>query len=329
MPSMTRSLRENTPRKAADVRWTAGVLMVAAVLSAASARLARAQAWVPPAGSGTITLANQVIDNTGHLLTDGSLLPDGKSRDASVYVEAEYALNDRLSIAAGLPFVFARYIGPRAAPGPPQEVDVCRCWHGAWQDFGVTARYGVVNGPLAITPSIAVGVPSHGYAYRGESVVGRHLRELRLGISAGRRLDAVSPRLSLQGTYTYAVVERVADIPNNRSNATLDGAYAATRRMSVRGFGAWQRTHGGLRAGVAPPPAEGYPWGEIVSAELFTQHDRLLRDNSFHAGAGAAYAFPSFDLFGSYIAYVSGTDSHAGRVFTTGISVPFEIHRKR
>ena len=34
--------------------------------------------------------------------------------------------------------------------------------------------------------------------------------------------------------------------------------------------------------------------------------------------------FGGLDVFVSYIAYVSGTDTHAGRVVTAGVSWPFE-----
>jgi hypothetical protein len=312
-----------------DARCLRAVLLFGAVLL--PARLAVAQAWVAPAGSGSINAVVQSIDNTGHRLTDGSLaFPfPGKSRDAAIYVEAEYAFTDRFSMSAGLPFVFARYIGPGPTPGPQQPVDLCLCWHGAWQDFGVTARYNAGHGAFAVTPYLSVGVPSHAYGFRGESVVGRRLKEARLGLAVGRRLDAVSSRLSVQANYSYAIVQRVLDIPNNRSNATIEGAFLVTRRMSARGSVSWQRTHGGLRAGTGPPPAEGYPWGEVATLDLFTQHDRLLRDNSVHAGASASYALPRLDVFGSYIEYLSGTDTHAGRVFTAGVSWPFEIHRRR
>src|SRR5262249_872562 len=151
-------------------------------------------------------------------------------------------------------------------------------------------------GGVAVTPSFAVGVPSHGYAFRGESVVGRRLREARLGIAIATRLDRVSPRLSIQGSYSYAIVQRGVDIPHNRSNAWFEGAWLVARHLSARGFASLQRTHGGLRAGNGPAPAVGYPWGEVATLDLFTQHDRLLRDNSFHAGAGASYSLPRVDV---------------------------------
>jgi len=66
--------------------------------------------------------------------------------------------------------------------------------------------------------------------------------------------------------------------------------------------------------------------GEVNTPERLLQHDRLLRDNYFHAGGGLSYSFPRMDVFLSYIAFVSGTDTHAGRAFTLGVSWPFEFH---
>jgi hypothetical protein len=274
-----------------------------------------AQAWTPPAGVGSITFVSQRIDNTGHLLNDGSLLPDGKSTSAAIYLEAEYAITDRFSTSVGIPYVFSKYKGPGETPFNFLPVDSCFCWHSGWQDFGVTARYNVVNGLFALTPSISAGVPSHDYNFRGEAVVGRNLKEVRLGLDAGRRLDMISRNLSIQGHYTYAIVERVLGVPNNRSNAGIEGNVLVTRRLSTRVFASFQRTHGGLRV---PFDLEGYP-------ERIFQHDRLLRDNYFHLGSGASYSFSRFDVFGTYIHFISGTNSHAGRTYSAGLSVPFEI----
>jgi len=284
-----------------------------AILLVVSARPARGQAWVPPAGSGSVTFAFQAIDNTGHRLDDGSLIPDGKSTDVGLYVEGEYAMTDRFSVAAGIPYVFAKYRGP----GPSLAnlpVDSCRCWQSGWQDFGFTARFNLVNGPFALTPSVSYGVPSHAYNYEGEAVVGRRLQEVRVALDAGRRLDAISPKLSVQGRYSYAFVEQVLDVPNNRSNAAFTGAFQFTRRLSARGTLLWQHTHGGLRV-----PAD------LGTPELFRQHDRLLRDNNWRLGAGLSYSWSRLDAFASYIEYMGGANTHAGRVFTAGLSWPFGL----
>jgi hypothetical protein len=298
--------------------WTLAVALVAPCTFA--------QAWVPPAGRGSVTVALQGIDNTGHVLTDGSVQPLGKSRNAAIYVEAGYALTDRLGLSAGVPFVFSKYLGPPLDPEPPmvQPVDLCYCWQQGLQDFGVTARFNLLNGSTALTPSVSFGVPSHGYEYAGEAVVGRHLRELRVALDVGRRLDFLSPRLALQARYSYAFVEQVLDVPNNRSNASAEVDFQLLESVSVQVGVSRQVTHGGLRAGVDPPPPEGYPWGEITTPELFREHDRLLRDNYWRLGAGLTYSLARVELFASYLEFLGGSDTHAGRALTFGVSVPFE-----
>jgi hypothetical protein len=287
---------------------------------------AAAQPWVPPAGIGSVTVSVQQIDNTGHRLTDGSKV-DGSSISTSIYIDADYAVTDRLVIGGGIPYVATKWTN--AGPPPPfipfLPVDQCHCWHMGWQDVAVSARYNAINARgFALTPSVALGVPSHDYDFRGEAVIGRDLKEARLGVDVGQRLDAISPKLSVEGRYTYAFVERVLDVPNNRSNAAATGAYQFTRKFGVRGNVLWQHTHGGLRLGggaLVPP-------GDVDTPEKLFQHDRLLRDDNVRAGGGASYSLPSVDLFVSYLEYLSGSDTHLGRAFTAGVSWPFEIHRQ-
>lgn len=290
--------------------------------------LAHAQAWPAPAGAGSITLTTQAIDNTGHFVTGGDLLPDGKSRNVSAVVDVDYALTERLAVSVGLPYVFARYIGPGPTPTPVQSpLDACRCWNSAWQDVSASARYNVVNGTVALTPSISVGAPSHDYEWQGEAVVGFGLRELRLALDGGVRLDALSTRLALSSRYQYAFVEDVATLPevaNNRSNGSLTASYLVSERLAVRGGVSWQRTHGGLRYGSPLPDAAVPPPGDATTAERVKQHDRLLRNHYWHLGAGATYSLERMDLFVSYLYFLSGTDTHAGKALTLGVSVPFQ-----
>ncbi len=305
-------------------------LLVALVVCAAALApgRARAQAWPAPAGAGSVTLTAQAIDNTGHFVTGGDLLPDGKSRNVSAVVDVDYALTDRLAFSIGLPYVFARYIGPGPTPTPVQSpLDACRCWHSAWQDASASARYNVVTGTVALTPSMSVGVPSHDYEWQGEAVVGFGLRELRLALDGGVRLDAVSTRLALTSRYQYAFVQDVATLPevaNNRSNGSVAASYLVSERLSVRGGVSWQRTHGGLRYGSPLPGADVPPPGDATTDERVKQHDRLLRNHYWHLGAGATYSLARVDVFMSYLHFLSGTDTHSGRALTLGVSVPFQ-----
>ena len=292
----------------------------------APATNAAAQAWVPPRGVGSVSFTYQRISNTGHRRTNGFLAERGQTIDMGLYVEGEYAFTDRLSVSAGLPYVFAKYTAtvPPAPPIPYPPVDQCHCWNSGWQDFGFTARYNVVGGAFTLTPSLSVGVPSHGYDWRGEAVVGRDLKEVRIAVDAGQRLDAISPKLSAQGRYSYAFVEPVIDIPNNRSNASVEVAFLLTRKLATRGLVSWQHTHGGLRFGSPTSASLPFP-GDVNTPERLAQHDRLLRDNYWHVGGGVSYSFSRIDVFASYIAFVGGTATHAGRAITAGLSWPFEL----
>jgi hypothetical protein len=300
---------------------------IAIAVLLATANHAKAQAWVPLRGEGSVSVSYQRIDNTGHRRTNGFLFSRGRSLDMSLYLEAEYAFTSRLSVTAGMPYVFAKFTdaNPPPPPIPYLPVDECHCWQSGWQDFGFTARYNLVGGgggAFGLTPSVSLGVPSHDYNFQGESALGRDVREVRIGIDAGRRLDALVRNLSVQGGYSYAFVEKVMGISTNRSNISAEGDYLIKGKLLVRGQALWQRTHGGLRFG-SPPPADLLFPGEVNTPELLFQHDRLLRDNYVRAGGGLGYSLRRVDLLVTYIAFVSGTDTHAGHALTFSFSMPF------
>ena len=296
-----------------------------------AANQVKAQALTLPGGEGYIGFTYQMIDNTGHRRTNGLLVPRGRSINRSLYLEAEYAFTNRFSVTAGLPYVLAKYTdsNPPASPIPFLPEDQCRCWQRGWQDLSITARYnlaGGASGAFALTPSLSLGAPSHDYNFRGEAALGRNLREARIGIDAAWRLEVISRNLSVVGGYSYAFVERVTGISTNRSNARVQGIYLVKRKLSLSGQALWQRTHGGLRFGS--PTATDLPFpGEVNTQELMSQHDRLMRDNYWHAGGGLGYSFPQFDVFATYIAFVGGTDTHAGGALTISFSVPFRLSR--
>jgi hypothetical protein len=296
-------------RRRSAVRGARSLLSIAWL--AACADTASAQAWVPPGGVGIVSVVYQGISNTNHRLTDGSLLDGYDSVSRGVLLNLDYAITDRVSFSVGLPYLGAKYTGPEPSFfGLP--VDDCFCWNTGWQDLGGTVRYSLANGAFALTPSLSVGVPSQNYDYYGEAVLGRNLHELRLVLDAGQRLDAISDRLSISGRYSFAFVEQVLDLSNNRSNLSLEVALLATRSVATRAAFSWQRSHGGLRS------------DEFATEEQYQQYDRILKDNNFHVTGGVSYSLPRADLFASYTHYAAGTDTHAGYAITAGVSVPFE-----
>ena len=312
------------------------VLFVATVTAiVASVRPAAAQAWVLPARTGGVTLVLQQIDHVGRMRNDGTRADVGKAVNFAFDVELDYAFTDRFSMSTTLPYILSRFTDkPEPAPCntigtektciPVAEVDACKCWQNSFADFGVTARYNVINHNqmFTLTPSVSVGVPSHNYEYVGEAVVGRQLNELRVAVDAGQRLDKLVRGLSVQAGYRYSFVEQSLDVPNNRSNGLAQAALAFPNGFSTRGVVSWQRTHGGLRVPEFIDPSNPqYP-------ELATEFHRMLRDNYLHVGAGAAYTWGLWDISGSFLFTAKGSNSHDVRVFSVTVGRSFEIPGK-
>lgn len=284
-----------------------------------------AQAFTLPQGVGAVTLAWQYVDNTGHRMSDGYLVVAGQSVTTSADFELDYGVTDRLSATFGIPYVFAKYTG--SLPPPSRlPVDACQCWHSSFQDFSLAARYRLGDDPWAATPVVRYVRPSHDYNYVGEASVGRNLQEVQVGVSASLRLVGFLPQASVQAGYTYSFVEKVLDIPNDRSSGFVQLGYALTRRLFVQAGATWQRTHGGLRFGsVTGNPF--FPPGEYNTPARFAQRDRLGRSNYWHVGGGLSYSLGPFDVFASISKYVSGTDTHNGQAYTAGMTWYFDLSK--
>jgi predicted porin len=284
---------------------------------------ATAQAFGLPEGVGSVTLAWQYLDNTGHRMSDGFLLEAGESVSTSLALEVDYGFTDRLSASLSMPYVFAKYTGALAPlSGLPR--DACRCWQSSFQDFALTARYRFGSATWAVTPHVRYSHPTHDYPYEGEAVVGRNLREAQVGVSLGARLDRLLPRSNVQAGYSYGFVEApLPDVSLDRSNGFVELGHGVTSRLYVRAGGIWQRTHGGLRFGSLtgtpfPPP------GEMNTAERYAQRDRVQRSNYWHFTTGVSYSAGPVDVFASYLKYAGGTDTHDGQAYTIGLSLYFD-----
>lgn len=283
-----------------------------------------AQAFTAPRGVGGLSLSWQYVDNTGHRLSDGYFVARGQSVTTSLALDVEYAVTDRLSATAGIPYVFAQYTGGLPPPsGLP--VDQCQCWHSGFQDFSAGVRYRFGNDTWAVTPVARFGQPSHSYPYTGEAVVGKHLSEAQLGVLAGVRLVDLLPSATVQAGYTYAFVEKALDdISVNRSNAFLDLGYALNRRFYLRAAGLWQKTHGGLRIG-SPTGNPFFPPGEMSTPERYAERDRVGRVNYAQIAGGLAFNAGAVDLFASVTKYVWGRDAHNGQAYTFGATWYFGL----
>jgi hypothetical protein len=294
-----------------------GPSLVALIVALLVPALATAQAFTPPPQIGSVTLAWQWVDNTGHILSDGTFFPRGQSVTTSALAEVEYGVTERFAATASIPFVFARYTG-QLPPNSGLERDSCRCWHQSFQDFSIAGRYRFGDDFWALTPQVRVVIPSHDYPYHGEAVVGPNLNQVLLGINAAWRLAPALPKASIQGGYTFALVEKpTEDLGANRSNLSASVGYALTRSLFVHGGAMLQKTHGGLTAfDIA-----GAPLDQRVQA------DRLLKMRYVHLVGGVSYSTGFADLFVAVEPYVWGRDTHDGIAYTVGATRYFNFSK--
>ena len=275
-----------------------------------------AQAFTPPPQVGSATLSWQWVDNTGHLLSDGTLLPLGQSVTTSALVEVDYGVTERFAATAAVPYIFAKYTGA-TQPISGLPVDTCRCWNSSFQDFSIAGRYRFGDEFWAITPNARLIVPTHDYAYRGEAVVGPNLTQVLVGIAGGLRLAAL-PKASLQAGYTYAMVEKATeDLRANRSMLTMSAGYAITRSLYVHGGALMTNTHTGLTIDELP--------GAPIEEQL--QADRLLKMRYWHLTGGVSYSTGFADFFVSIEPYVWGRDTHDGVAYNVGTTWYFDFSR--
>jgi hypothetical protein len=291
--------------------WTPLAAFVAGFLHPVPAR---AGAWLPGSGEGSVSLTfgNYAFD--GHFAADGRRDPFGGTQAHSAWLEGSYGLTDRLTVSAGLPFVWTRLSGGFPEGVPLGPLDDGR-YHGDFQDFRFELALGMLRGDLGIAPFLAVGVPSHEYEYVGEAVPGKGLSELLLGLAGGRSLGPFLPRAYLHARYSYAFIEKLdPDVDRlDRSNLDAELGHAVGSRVMLRTLLAWQVTHGGLDL----EDMRHHP-------DFFRSHDRAARTNYLNLGGGVTMALAgSWDLYAIFYKTVAGENAHQARSISLGVTWRF------
>ncbi len=268
------------------------------------------QAWLPAKGSYSAAVLYTDIFDTKHYLPDGDELDAGHMRVHSTGLSLSYAPTDRVFLTAGLPYVRSEYHGEHPHP---TEVDDSR-YHGTFTDLRIDVHYQALLEPVAFAPYVALVEPTHSYESMGHAAPGRNLHEKWIGFFIGKSLDLWIPRTYVQARYSFAFVEKVANVGHDRSNLDVEVGYFPSPSWSVRALAYWQHTHGGIEV---PIPQ---------SDPLFPYHDQLAAERFLNAGVGASYDLSrQLNLFGIYTSSVYGANGHKlGRSFTLGLGYSFE-----
>ena len=287
-----------------------------------------AQAWTPPKGELNVALTYHNLFVGDHLNSDGSSFDDGQIFTHMMSLDVTYAFTDRLALKVGIPYVGARYDGPSPHarmldPGPVPSTPCSPCgidngkYHSTFQDFNVDLRYNLIRKrSLVLTPLFDVIVPSHDYTYFAHSAVGRDLREFRLGLNVGKRLDPILPKTFIQAQGSYRIIETVINYHRNGMYDELQLGHFLNSRLALFGIGTWSDTFGGFSydpnvwnsiANTRDAIAAG-----VITQQQFIHHDQIGHDRQFNAGAGFAFqAKPTTALFMSFTRTVAGANGHA------------------
>ena len=239
----------------------------------------------PRKGRGQIVLTYQFNSTDGFESNIGAL-PIGSIDTHVMSLEVEYALTDRLTVIAGIPYVRKRYNdGP--LPHDPLLLDPPRPyienvddgdWNSDFQDFNFGARYRVKDGAFSVEPFAYLGIPSQEYPFYGNAAVGQQLTRLQVGSSL-----MWYPGLSnayYRADIGYVFVEKTLGVSVNYWNVRAEAGYQFGPRFTGRLFGLLKKG-----SGLSVPDSfPGFP--DQLNDETWYQHDRTLKHNYMNIGIG-------------------------------------------
>jgi len=283
------------------------------------------QAFIPTAGDGTVSASFQSIRSSPQLDGTGAKGETGPWDTQALIWHVEYGLTDKIAVHASLPFMLTRYQGVI----PHSEYDD-GSYHGAFQDFYLGVRYGVVQSPgFALAPFVEVVIPSHRYESISQSSPGRDLRVLLVGTAVGGFLDGILPGLYYQTRISYGFAQDVVDIRPNRTGIDSAIGYFVNPRFGVQFVQTFQYSHNGMWFTFNPEFRADITGGGEVTDDHWINHDRLLRARVLAFGGGMTYALnESVGLFATATTSTWGRSlPRPERAFTVGVNWSFQTGR--
>jgi hypothetical protein len=276
-----------------------------------------AQAWLSPKGDGVVTVLYQNDIERLHSFSDGRTKDRGHTYLDGVIANADFSLTDKLAVSVSLPFIASKYAGPfphllvRGEPNTAVALDNGD-YHGGFQDFRFNVRYALSQRDLKIAPFFQATIPSHAYPTLGHAAIGFDESEYRLGVSVGRRLNPVLPKVFVQGQYAFGMSPVVAaNIAPKRSYAELQLGYLLSRRISLQGSSVLTWSHTGIDFDYNLFPNN-------LTEEQYLNHDRIARGKLLDASGSIAYQVNrSTNFFLSVGHSFYGTNGHLRYVVTT------------
>jgi hypothetical protein len=290
-------------------------------------------------GDASLRLEYQYI-RTGNYQGDGFVADYWTTDSHIALLSGDYALSDRFTVFAALPYVQKRFNATKGNgdphnPNDPFWIDFVppdkrfiddEKFHGGFQDLTFGLRYLAVDGPVwTVSPYIAYGFPTDNYPFYAKAAIGANLWNLPVGVD----LNYI-PSFSdwhFRGNLAYVFSEQPLDINVDYWLAYLSAGYWFKPRFSMNVFLSVKYLRNGL---ILPwdftddPTFGNYP--EDFDTREWYHHDRLLRHRFANLGIGFDYFLnEKYQLSGNYFTGIwSEQTNEVDRAFTLGLTRYFD-----
>jgi hypothetical protein len=291
-------------------------VVFALVASGSAWHGAHAQAWVSDKGALDLSLDYNFATSDKIVIDKGADFTDAGTTTHQFTIGAEYAPIDKLAIAVAVPLALLKYTGNKTVyghPGGGRYDDGST--HATLTDLRAGVRYQVLEDPVALSPQLAVSIPVADYETVGNTVAGRHLKALHLGLAVGRVFGA-STYVHL--LYEFSLVEsydRTAETKKygqNRSDASFTvGHRLLDQRLDLHLDANARLAHDGLNFSAF----------NAAPADVQLYHDAVLKEDILLLGGGVGYQI-SNELGVSLSArlFVAGINTQNASVVAAGVT---------
>lgn len=253
-----------------------------------------------------------------------------------VLLSGDYALSDRWTVFAALPYVQKRFNagelfnGDPHNPNDPWWIDFQPPdrrfiddgdYHGGFQDLSFGLRYLALEGPLTVSPYIAYGFPTTDYPFYAKAAIGANLWNIPVGVDL-----SYVPYFSdwyFRGNLAYVFSEKPLDINVDYWLGYLSAGYWFKPQFSMNVFVAAKYIPKGLEMpwDFTDDPTYG-KFPEDFDTIEWWQHDRLLGHRFANLGIGFDYFLNQrYQLSGTYFQGIWAEQTNeVDRAFTLALT---------
>jgi hypothetical protein len=251
-------------------------------------------------GDGSFRFEYQFVE-TGEFDGNLAVFDVGETQAHIFMLSGDYALSDKWTIGASLPYIKKRHQG--AFPHNPaidlpdypeadQRVLDDGNFHSDWEDLYLTLSYAAYQGERwSVYPFISYGLPTNDYPFYAHAAVGRNLWHVPVG--AAFNFTPYFSDFSFGGDAAYVFTEKSIGVDSSHWLINLDLAYYVTPRFAPKIFISMKTGTKGMSQTDFTLPITGIEW-------YF--HDRIFKHNFVNGGFGFDYVVnDKFVVSGSWV----------------------------